>query len=93
MIMSKKKLTPSAEQLKALPPPDYSPPIERILFAKNFRNARRAKKFTQAYVVKATGFNQSYLSLVENGRATISLDNAALLAKTIGTDLWKLLIP
>lgn len=44
-------------------------------------------------IKKLTGFDQSWLSQVENSLSSISLDNMAVLAKAVGVPLWKLLLP
>lgn len=48
---------------------------------------------TQEAIERKTGFTQSFISEVENGRTTIGLDNMAKLARTVGVPLWKLLVP
>ncbi|OKP00818.1 helix-turn-helix domain-containing protein [Xenorhabdus eapokensis] len=74
--------------------PEKKPvPQERLIFARNFRNARKAAKLSQRAVKRKTGFAQSWISEVETGRSTINLDNAAILAECVGVPLWKLLLP
>ena len=68
-------------------------PAARLIFAKNFRRARKEKGLTQQAIHELHGFAQSYISEVERGRSTISLDNMAQLAEAVGTPLWKLLVP
>lgn len=66
---------------------------ERLIFARNFRQARKNAGLTQMAIKKLTGFDQSWLSQVENSLSSISLDNMAVLAKAVGVPLWKLLLP
>lgn len=68
-------------------------PLERQVFARNFRAARKAAKLTQQDITNRTGFAQSWISEVENARSTINLDNMAILADLVGKPLWKLLVP
>ncbi|HGC8067021.1 TPA: helix-turn-helix domain-containing protein [Yersinia enterocolitica] len=68
-------------------------PAERLIFARNFRKARKAAKLTQRAVKDKTGFAQSWISEVETGRSTINLDNMAILADLVGVPLWQLLVP
>jgi transcriptional regulator with XRE-family HTH domain len=55
---------------------DRVPPPEdgRRLFAANLRRLRRAAGVTQEHLAEAAGLDRSYISLVENARANVSLD-------------------
>jgi transcriptional regulator with XRE-family HTH domain len=68
-------------------------PIERLIFARNFRKARRQLNLTQRDVTQKTGFAQSWISELENGLSTVNIDNMAILAACVEVSLWKLLIP
>lgn len=68
-------------------------PAERLVFARNFRKARKAAELTQRDVRDKTGFAQSWISELETGQSTINLDNMAILAACVGVPLWKLLVP
>lgn len=68
-------------------------PAERLIFARNFRQARKNAGLTQVAIKKLTGFDRSWLSEVENGISTINLDNMAALANAVNVPLWKLLQP
>lgn len=68
-------------------------PEERLIFAKNFRRARKQAKLTQRAVREKTGFAQAWISEVETGLSTISLDNMAILAHCVDVPLWQLLLP
>lgn len=61
-------------------------PDGRRLLATNLRRLRAERKLTQDALAEKTGLNRAYLSLVENARRNISLDNickiAAVLAVT-----------
>ena len=68
-------------------------PAERLVFARNFKEARKKAGLTQAAIRERTGLAQPFISEVENGLSTINLDNAAQLAAAVGVPLWKLLVP
>jgi transcriptional regulator with XRE-family HTH domain len=69
------------------------PPISRMVFAANFKAARKAAKLRQSDIHKTTGLSASFISDVENAKANISLDKADLLARVVGQDLHRLLDP
>ncbi len=66
---------------------------QRRTFAQNFRKARKAAGITQEQLVEKTGMTQGYISNLENGQKTVSMDNANILADAIGQPLWKLISP
>lgn len=66
---------------------------ERLVFARNFRKARKAANLTQRAVNDKTGFAQSWISEVETGQSAINIDNMAILANLVGVPLWQLLVP
>jgi transcriptional regulator with XRE-family HTH domain len=68
-------------------------PLEREIFARNFRKARKKAGLTQQAITDRTGFAQSWLSEVENALSPPSIDSMAELAKAVGQPLWKLLQP
>ncbi|HEO70994.1 MAG TPA: XRE family transcriptional regulator [Candidatus Hydrogenedentes bacterium] len=68
-------------------------PPERLVFARNFKKARKEASLTQEAIREKTGLAQPFISEVENGRSTINLDNMAQLAAAVGKPLWKLLVP
>lgn len=72
-------------------PPEVSE--ERLIFARNLRKAREAAKLTQRGVAAKTGCAQSWVSEVETGLISISIDSMARLAHCVGVPLWKLLHP
>lgn len=63
------------------------------MFARNFKAARKAAGLTQHEIRAKTGIAQDFISEVENGLSTLTLDNAAKLAAVVRTPLWKLLVP
>lgn len=65
----------------------------RRIFARNLKAARREAGLTQKDIREKLGFAQSYLSELENGRSTISLDNLELLAAVLNKPVWKLVKP
>jgi len=66
---------------------------EREIFARNFKRARREAGLTQEDIIKRTGLTQPFISEIETGKSTVSMDNAHLLAKAVNQPLWKLLNP
>ncbi|KJW77599.1 transcriptional regulator [Klebsiella quasipneumoniae] len=66
---------------------------ERFLFAKNFRKARIAAQMSQRDVKDKTGFAQSWVSEIETGKMSPTIDNMAKLAHCVGVPLWQLLVP
>ncbi|GAB1471456.1 hypothetical protein MASR2M66_23340 [Chloroflexota bacterium] len=46
---------------------------------------------TQSDLAQLTGLNRSYISEIEGGRESISLDRAEKLAKAVGSSLSELL--
>lgn len=68
-------------------------PPERLVFARNFKKARKEARLTQEAIREKTGLAQPFISEVENSRSTINLDNMAQLAAAVGKPLWKLLVP
>ncbi|ATS91161.1 transcriptional regulator [Xanthomonas phaseoli pv. phaseoli] len=65
----------------------------RLIFAKNFRKARIAAKLTQRDVRDKTGFAQSWVSEIETGKMSITIDNMDKLAHCVSVPLWQLLVP
>ena len=80
------------DQSKSIPVDKPAPP-ERLVFARNFKKARKEARLTQEAIREKTGLAQPFISEVENGRRTINLDNMAQLAAAVGKPLWKLLVP
>lgn len=68
-------------------------PAERLIFASNFREARKAACLSQQAVSGQTGYTQGFISDVERGKSSINLDGAAILANLVNVPLWKLLKP
>ncbi|WP_198355852.1 helix-turn-helix domain-containing protein [Granulibacter bethesdensis] len=68
-------------------------PKERQIFARNLQAARKAARITQGEMGKLAGMAQPFISEIENGKTTVSLDNAANLAAAVGQPLYKLLTP
>jgi DNA-binding XRE family transcriptional regulator len=66
---------------------------DRKIFARNLREARKQKGLTQEDIQKKTGLTQQFISDVENGKTTLSLDNANLLAAAVEQPIWKLTNP
>jgi len=64
-----------------------------MIFAQNLRAARKATGQSQGAVGKIARLAQPFISEVETGKTTLTLDNAALLAAAVGQPLYKLLMP
>jgi len=69
------------------------PPEARFIFGRNFRHARRAAELTQRDVTRITGVMRGYISKVECGKVSISVDKMEILANAVKVPLWKLLTP
>ena len=65
----------------------------KSLFARRLKEARQAKRLTQAELSKATGIAQPDISLIERGQANITLDTMERLASAVGVPLHRLLTP
>ena len=63
------------------------------MFAHNLKAARLDAGLTQEDMMRKTGLTQPFISSVEAGKSTVSLDNASKLAKAVGKPLWQLLNP
>lgn len=64
---------------------------KRLLFARNFKEARLQARYKQEYVAVLSGLTQGFISDVEKGKSDVSLGNACLLANAVGQPLCKLL--
>lgn len=65
-------------------------PVERRLFAQNFRRARLSRKLSQADVSRSIGLDKSYISDIERCNANPTLDVMARLAGAVHTELCEL---
>lgn len=68
-------------------------PKESRIFMRKLKEARKQAGMTQEDLVTRTGLTQVFISNVETGKSTLSLDNASRLAEAVGQPLWKLLNP
>ncbi len=71
---------PSRQRLADAAP---RPADGRRLFAQNLRRIRRAAGITQEQLAEAAGLDRSYVSLIENARANVSLDNICRIAAAL----------
>ena len=55
-------------------------------FGETLRTRRKELKYTQQFLAEFTGFSVSYISDLENGKATAELGKALYLAGTLGLD-------
>ena len=81
---------PSRQRVSARIPP---PADGRRLFAANLQRLRRAARVTQEQLAEATGLDRSYISLVENAHANVSLDNICRIATVLRVRPDELLQP
>ncbi|MFW5968009.1 MAG: helix-turn-helix domain-containing protein [Persicimonas sp.] len=58
----------------------------------NVRRFRYEREWSQSQLAKSAGLNRSYLSMVENGRRNISLDNLVSLALALQVEPSELLV-
>jgi transcriptional regulator with XRE-family HTH domain len=56
----------------------------------NLREFRRRAKFTQERLAEKAGISVVFLSLLENGRRTASLDTLLAIARALGVELSSL---
>ncbi|MFS2012866.1 helix-turn-helix transcriptional regulator [Azospirillum sp. CT11-132] len=68
-------------------------PVELLIFAHNFKQARLAAGLTQTDITKRIGVSQAYVSEVERAVVDPSLTHMALLARVVGKPLHELLKP
>lgn len=68
-------------------------PVELMIFAHNFKQARLAAGLTQTDITKRIGVSQAYVSDVERAVVDPSLTHMALLARVVGRPLHELLRP
>ncbi len=56
-------------------------------FGEVVKNQRKKLGYTQKYICEVSGISTSYISDLENGKATIELGKAIYLANLLGIDL------
>ena len=54
---------------------------------KAIRQRRKELRYTQAYLAEFTGFSASFISDLENGKATAELGKTLFLIRLLGMDL------
>jgi len=60
-------------------------------FGFNFKMYRTKLKLSQDDIINKTGFSQSYISNVENGKHNLSLINALKLSDAVGKNIESML--
>lgn len=60
-------------------------------FGFNFKVERMRLKLTQDDIMDKTGFSKSYISNVENGKHSVSLVNALILANIVNKSIEQLI--
>ena len=56
-------------------------------FGEAIKKQRKKKGYTQKYICEVSGISASYISDLENGKATIELGKAIYLANLLGIDV------
>lgn len=56
-------------------------------FGEAVKQQRKHMGYTQAYLADVSGFSTSFISDLENGKATAELDKALVLANLLGLDI------
>ena len=64
-----------------------SPDERRILIGLNIHYCRRARRLTQVELAEAVGISSNYLSQVERGCKSISLDKLLRISDELGVDV------
>ena len=62
------------------------------ILAKNVKNLRLAQKMTKEVLSLSLGFENSYISKLENNRINITLDRIDKIANFFGIETYKLLM-
>ncbi|MBP3847202.1 helix-turn-helix transcriptional regulator [bacterium] len=60
-------------------------------FGLNFKMYRTKMKLSQDDIIEKTGFSQSYISNIENGKHNLSLINALKLSDAVGKNIESML--
>ena len=63
-----------------------------LMFGKNVRNYRIAKGFSQEEFASRVELHRTYISAVERGRRSISLENIKKIADALEVKVYKLFI-
>jgi transcriptional regulator with XRE-family HTH domain len=62
----------------------------RVAFGKRIRQVRLAKSFTQESLADTVGLHRTYIGNIERGEESVSVDNAAKIAKALKVSLSEL---
>jgi transcriptional regulator with XRE-family HTH domain len=62
----------------------------RLSFGKRIRQVRLAKGFTQESLADTVGLHRTYIGNIERGEESVSVDNAAKIAKALKVSLSEL---
>lgn len=60
---------------------------DAVSFGNALKKRRKELKYTQAFLAEFTGFSVSFISDLENGKATAELGKALFLATSLGLDI------
>ncbi len=62
----------------------------RVAFGKRIRQVRLAKGFTQESLADTVGLHRTYIGNIERGEESVSVDNAAKIARALKVSLSEL---
>jgi transcriptional regulator with XRE-family HTH domain len=62
----------------------------RVAFGKRIRQVRLTKGFTQESLADTVGLHRTYIGNIERGEESVSVDNAAKIAKALKVSLSEL---
>ncbi len=60
---------------------------DSIMFGQALKQKRKEMKYTQSDISELTGFSISFISDLENGKATAEIGKAIYLANVLGLDI------
>lgn len=60
------------------------------MFNERLRELRRRRKMSQGELADAAGINRSYLSMIENGHSSPTMEVVERLAKALNVPIWQL---
>lgn len=62
----------------------------KMIFGLKIKELRKQKKYTQEQLANLASINKSYISQIENGKTTVSLEIINKLAKALEIEIDKL---
>jgi y4mF family transcriptional regulator len=61
--------------------------LDSVQFGKELKKRRKKLGYTQSYLAEVTGISASFISELENGKATAEIGKAIYLANMLGLNL------